>query len=261
MIGRKSKMQKALMINNFGIFIQARTGSTRLPNKMVRPFYDGKCILEIILDRFIDNGFKEKTFLLTTTSVGDDRLVEIAESKGIKYFRGQEEDVLDRFVQAAELFQIDSVIRVCADNPFLDIQSINRLIKNASSEADYYSFKLSNEKPVILNHIGIYAELVKAETLKKVHDSVHEKIYREHVTNYIHTNPDKFVVDLEKAPVGYENTDIRLTCDTEEDFKMLQEIYSTHHDLNDKLELLILEILKNEDWMRIMQSQISNYGK
>lgn len=248
-------------MDRIGIFIQARTGSTRLPNKMIRPFYDGLSMIEVILDRFIKNGLKDQTYLLTTNSEKDDVLVGIAERRGVRVFRGSEDDVLDRFVAAAEEFKVSKVVRVCADNPFLDISSIKYLINNASEEDDYFSFKLINGLPVILNHIGLYAEFIALNALKNVHGRILDKQYREHVTNYIHRHEQEFSVRLLEAPGTYEKTNIRLTCDTEEDFVMLQEIFSNLIAYIEDPVQLIREIEKNDKWMATMQRQIEKYGK
>lgn len=228
---------------------------------MVRPFYEGKNILEILLQRFGKSDLKDQVAVLTSTAPGDDEIERIAVKEGVKCFRGSEEDVLQRFVDAGEFFKVHGIIRVCADNPFLDIQSIRYLIEHASAGDDYFSFKMRNERPVILNHIGLFAEYVPLKTLKYVAAHVKEPIYREHVTNFIHGHPDQFQVHLEYAPDLSGEIDIRLTCDTEEDFTMLQEMYE---QLNPYIETpveLIGRIRQNAVWMQIMKGQIEKHGK
>lgn len=261
---KKQKLQRhksRKLSHKTGIFIQARTGSTRLPQKMIRPFYEGKNMLEIILDRFIDKGLVEQTYLLTSTASNDDVLEQIASRKGVKCFRGSEQDVLDRFVQAAQHFKVDRVVRVCADNPLLDVNSIVYLIEHVSDDDDYYSFKMSNDRPVILNHIGLFAEYVKVSALRKVDEEIDDPMYHEHVTNYIHSHENEFNVRLENAPNVHDKTNIRLTCDTEEDFEMLQAIYKEVKDYIDVPSKIIATVEKNQDWLDLMQQQIKNYGK
>ena len=112
-------------MENLGIIIQARTGSTRLPFKMTLPFFNDRGILELLLSRLKKAGLADKTIVATTENVRDDIICNIARNAGVSYFRGSESDVLDRFIQAANHYYVSKIIRICADNPFLDIPALN----------------------------------------------------------------------------------------------------------------------------------------
>jgi spore coat polysaccharide biosynthesis protein SpsF len=112
---------------SIGIIIQARTTSTRLPNKVVMPFYDKKSIIEILIDR-ISAIHNYPIVLATTSNISDDVLINVAKSKGVQTFRGDEHNVLQRFIGCAEQYAFNSIIRVCADNPFLDVQLIEPMV-------------------------------------------------------------------------------------------------------------------------------------
>ena len=102
-----------------GIIIQARTGSTRLHNKILLPFYGGQRIIDILIGN-IKQACADKTIVLATTDrPQDDILAEVAREAGICCYRGDEDNVLDRFIRAAETFNLDRFIRVCSDNPFV----------------------------------------------------------------------------------------------------------------------------------------------
>jgi spore coat polysaccharide biosynthesis protein SpsF len=101
------------------IIIQARTGSTRLANKMLKPFYQNQTILQIIIEN-LKRDIDLPIILATTNNPNDDCLEQVAEENGIFCFRGSEENVLQRFIDAAHQYQVDVIIRVCADNPFLN---------------------------------------------------------------------------------------------------------------------------------------------
>ena len=102
-----------------GIIIQARTGSTRLHNKILLPFYGGQRIIDILIGN-IKQACADKTIVLATTDRSqDDILAEVAREAGICCYRGDEDNVLDRFIRAAATFNLDRFIRVCSDNPFL----------------------------------------------------------------------------------------------------------------------------------------------
>ena len=114
-------------MNDIKIIIQARTGSTRLPQKMILPFYENEGIFSLILNRLTSNFKKENIILATSSNPNNDVLAEIARRYGINCFRGSENDVLQRFIDAANQFNATKIIRVCADNPFLDMDFLNFL--------------------------------------------------------------------------------------------------------------------------------------
>ena len=122
-----------------GIIIQARTGSTRLPNKIFLPFYKEKGILELIIDR-IKNSIDLPIVIATTEKSKDDKIVELAGEKEIACFRGSELNVLNRYIKTAEKFNFSNIIRICADNPFLDIEDLIVLSKQENS-FDYSCLK------------------------------------------------------------------------------------------------------------------------
>lgn len=102
------------------IIIQARTGSTRLPGKVLADFYDGQSILEIIINRCKELDAEWPVIVATSAADADKAIVNLATACGVKTFAGDEQDVLKRFIDAAEQFGARKLIRVCADNPFLD---------------------------------------------------------------------------------------------------------------------------------------------
>jgi spore coat polysaccharide biosynthesis protein SpsF len=211
----------------FSIIIQARTGSIRMPQKVILPFYQSRSIIEIILERLL-NTCQVPVILATTTSPSDDLLAEVASRYPVKLFRGPEDNVLERFILAAEKYKCKNIVRVCADNPFLNASSINQLIENFSkTPADYMSFVFSEDRPSIKTHFGFFAEITHIEALKKVASLVNEKLYLEHVTNFLYTHPGLFDIRFLKAPdIIFSRKDIRLTLDTPKDFALQQQIFS-----------------------------------
>lgn len=210
-----------------GIIIQARTGSTRMPEKVILPFFQEQSILDLLLEKVKKTGVP--VALATTVNPSDDRLCILAEKHEIPVFRGSENDVLDRFIQAARKFGFRKIIRVCADNPFLDLAGLQTLITKFSTlDADYLGFQLEGNKPSILTHFGFWAEAVRFEALEMAVMLTSEKVYHEHVTNFIYSNPILYDVGFIPAdPVVFSRTDIRMTLDTPEDFEIQKEIFAT----------------------------------
>lgn len=248
------------MTNSFGIIIQARTGSTRLPNKMILPFAQETSILELILRKFYG---RYNVILATTIAKGDDALVEIAERIGVPVYRGSEEDVLERFIGAAEKAGIDKIVRVCADNPFISSDLIDRLIKEFKGE-DYLSFRLSNGKPTILGHLGVFAEITTLSALKKVQEMTDDMFYHEHVTNYIYNHTDDFNVRLIDLPAEIGNyEDIRLTVDTQGDFDAAKSLYAAFGEASTPAEIgeMIRHIRSNNVLLSTMKQEITKNTK
>ncbi len=217
---------------NYGIIIQARMGSTRLPRKILREFYRGQTLLEIVISNLQK---VEDTKLVVATSVNpnNDELVSFLEERGITVFRGDENDVLDRFIKAAEANDIDGVVRICSDNPFLDWRGVKDLIDKAkTSDADYIGYRINNS-PSILTHFGFWGEYVTLNALNKVATTANEKSAHEHVTYHIYTHPDDYKCEWIIAPEFLQGrNDIRLTVDNPEDFVNAQEAYASLYEAN-----------------------------
>lgn len=228
-----------------GIIIQARTGSTRLPNKMILPFFNEYGIFEIILKKLHTEIQNIPIILATTTSINDNILVSIAEKYKTLIYRGSEIDVLDRFIKAAQKFNIDKIIRVCADNPFIDTTSLKFQIEQFSrTSCDYWCYSLKDNTPTIITHYGFWGEGVCLNTLCEISDKTNDLIFREHVTNYIYNTKNDFIIWREYISEFIENyRDIRLTIDTINDFKLASSIYNKlsrkgHFNINDIINFI-----------------------
>ena len=115
------------------IIIQARMGSKRLPGKMMLKL-DNYSILEWVIKRIKKVKNKTDILIATTKEKKDNKICKIAKKNKIKFFRGPTHDVLKRFYLAAKKFKPKFVVRVCADNPFIDSNEIDLLINNFKSK-------------------------------------------------------------------------------------------------------------------------------
>lgn len=233
-----------------------------MPEKVILPFHEENSILDLLLEKVKKLG--APVVLATTSNPSDDRICLLAARHHVPVFRGSENDVLDRFIQAARQFGFQKIIRVCADNPFLDFTGMKTLLERfGQTEADYMSFQLAGNKPSILTHFGFWTEAVTLAALEKAQSLTSEKLYHEHVTNYIYGNPQLFEVQFIQADsLVFSRTDIRMTLDTAEDFRIQQEIFASLQAENPNfgipeivdwldrhpqfLEIMKKEILKNQ---------------
>lgn len=248
---------------NIGIIIQARMGSTRLPGKILKEFYEGKTLIEILLDNLHKVG--TKVIVATSINENNDELETFLKNKGEIVYRGSEIDVLSRFIEAAEANNIDGIVRICSDNPFMDWQSVAQLIVKAEgNNADYIGFRVNNT-PSILTHFGFWGEYVTLQALKRVALTTPKNSpAHEHVTYHLYTHPDEYKCEWIQCPdflQGHE--DIRLTIDTLEDLNSARKVYS---DLKDKYEEFTLEDVvryldENQDIKELMINSISRNKK
>lgn len=250
------------MKNKTGIIIQARAGSTRLPQKMLLTFYEDKTILDIILQRIEKKLHFTDVVVATSTSEKDDAIVDIAKRNNVRFYRGSESDVLSRFVEAARENSFDSVIRICADNPFLSMEKLKELIEYSKKEiVDYISFKTSNDIPSIKTHFGFWTEFITLEALQRIQISTDDKLYHEHVTNYAYSHPDLFNCKFLPIEKNIEKSNLRLTVDTKEDFKNASIIYSQLIDKGVPVEPECIIPLVNEEIKNSMLQQIIGNSK
>lgn len=217
---------------NLGIIIQARMGSTRLPGKILLPFYGNDTILSIILKK-LHKVKNAKVIVATSENSNNDVLENYLLARNELIYRGSENDVLNRFISAAETHNVDGVIRICSDNPFLDYDGIEELANKArQSDADYIGFRVNNT-PSIKTHFGFWGEYVRLDALKRVaKDTEINSAAHEHVTIHIYTHPEEYKCEWIECPIYLQGRDdIRLTIDTAEDLINAKKVYV---DLNAK---------------------------
>jgi spore coat polysaccharide biosynthesis protein SpsF len=197
-------------------FLQARMGSTRLPGKVLMPI-QGQSILERAIRRLRAAALVDEIAVLTTRCREDDVVVEEAHRLGAWVYRGPELDVLRRFYEASEEFQPQIIIRATADNPLIDIDSVDRIVETLRS--GNLDLCMESELP-----IGAATEAITARALKAVQLQAKEAHHREHVTLYIKDHPAGYRVSFPVAPEYVRFPQIRLTVDTPEDFYFVNKL-------------------------------------
>jgi spore coat polysaccharide biosynthesis protein SpsF len=255
--GMKGEMYKnEIQEVNLGVIIQARLGSSRLPGKILLPFGDST-LIEEIWRKASQLGLP--TVVATTANDRDNRLVEFLQLKRINYSRGSEENVLERFISAGEEYGFSHVLRICSDNPFLNFEYLKKLVRqfDAYSNYDYVSFEY-NEKPSILSHFGIFAEIVSMSALYKIREKFNaNRLYQEHVTIGVYSNPDLFRINL--IPLEseyYQLSGLRLTIDTQADYEVMQLAYERYGDRLFNFLSFAQSIIKDQELVGMMKSNI-----
>lgn len=209
-------------------------GSTRLPGKVLMKI-KGKSILEHIIDRLKTSKMIDSIIVATTTLKKDIKIINIAKRCGVRYFTGDEDDVLDRYLGAAEQARADIVVRVTSDCPLVDIPSIDHMIKLHIKQKADYAFNINNtglnfyEKGIAL---GLGAEVISVISLRKADKLAKKPYQREHVTIFLEEHPELFKILPVEAPPLLRKSNIRLTVDTNEDLKLIRKIYSKLYNRN-----------------------------
>lgn len=255
-----AQSQETRMNLGIGIIIQARSGSTRMPRKVLQKFSNNKSLLETVVDRVKQNSFNLPVVVATTTSSSDNAITHVDLGSEVQFYRGSEENVLSRFADCCLSYGFDRCIRVCSDNPFIDPELIDRLVEtsNANPEVDYISYSV-NGTPGIKLHTGIFTELISLKALRTVQESTEDSYYLEHVTNYVYeTTPQNLLLKFIPMDSLSEYSSLRLTIDTLQDFETCDEIIKqfTDNELDFSLPNIHKFISAHHKGLAAMKNQI-----
>lgn len=236
-----------------GAIIQARMGSTRLPEKILRKL-NNKTVLEHIYNR-VKASAVDKVVIATTNNRSDDIVEEFCKKKSYLYYRGSEDDVLERFYFTAKQFGIDIIVRVTADDPLKDTEVVNKAISiMLNNNYDYVSNTIEPTYPE-----GIDIEVFSFKALERAYNEAKLKSEHEHVTPYIWKNNDKFKIYNMKNDIDLSG--LRWTMDTEDDYNFMKEIYTFFKDVDNFSMADVLEILeKHPKLSQINMGHIRNEG-
>lgn len=204
---------------------QARMGSSRLPNKVLKKI-GRKSLLEIHLQRIRQSKRISQLVVATTLKSQDIAIVNLANSLEVATYRGSENDVLDRFYQAAKDYKPDYVVRLTSDCPLIDPELIDKVIDFATTnQLDYCSNTLDVNYPD-----GQDVEVFKYAALCEAWREAKLKSEREHVTPYIWKNSTYRGKNLFTSDNFYEGEDfgdLRMTVDEPQDFELIRNLIET----------------------------------
>ena len=200
------------------VMIQARCGSSRLPSKVLKDL-SGKPELQWVVERVQRSKRIDEVMVLTSIKKNNLPLIRLCTEMGIRTFIGSEEDVLDRYYQAAKLLQPEYVIRVTADCPLFDWRYLDMAVKQMEMDTDYMA-EITESFPD-----GEDIEIVKYSVLQKSWKEANLASEREHVTMYIRNHQEQFRIQNLECPIR-EIGDKRWTLDEDEDYEFISAVYS-----------------------------------
>lgn len=220
-----------------GAVIQARMGSTRLPEKVMKKIAK-KTVLEHVIERVKQSDLIDEIIIATTIHERDDAIEAEALRCGVKITRGSEEDVLSRYYSAAKENNLDVIVRITSDCPLIDPRVLDEVI-GYYMKYDYDI--VSNAGSDISNRTyprGLDTEVFSFKVLENAFNNATEKYQREHVTPYIYEKSES--IFYYKNDTDYSK--YRWTLDTDEDFELISEVYK--HMYNGKHDFYMKDIIE-----------------
>jgi len=219
--------------------IQARMGSTRLWGKVLKDLC-GDTVLARVVNRVRRATLLHEIVVATTTQSIDDAIVQECGRLTARVFRGSEQDVLDRYYQAAKDAQADVVVRITSDCPLIDAEVSDKTIGEfLSAHVDYASNVMERTYPR-----GLDTEVMSFLALESAWRDAHKPEQREHVTPFLYQNPGRFKLLSVNAEAVFSR--YRWTLDVPEDLEFLRAVYgkqsdASHLSWQDVLHILELE--------------------
>ena len=229
-------------MSKIGIIAQAHMGSTRLRNKMLKDLY-GRSVIGCVITRLRQVKNADALIVAISDEPEDDILVQELETYGVDYYRGSNSDVLSRFYCAAQKYKLTDIVRVCSDNTLIDFRILE----------DEINFYKGGKHEVVTSgsHIplGLGGEIFPLALLQKAYENASEPYQHEHVTPYIYEHcTDVYRYDIEQDYSKY-----RFTLDTEDDWKLIRNIYRELHAKVANFTLSdVIDIMKsNPEWYNL----------
>ena len=206
------------MSRNIAVVLQARMDSQRLPGKSMLPLgADAQPLLLRVMQAL--NHVPANLRVLACPQNCETIFLPLTQDAGFELITGPEDDVLERYCMAIRRFNIDTVIRATADNPFVFADAAAALCAEALAVgADYAGY---SGLP-----LGAGVEVVQAGALLRAKAEAIAPYEREHVCPYLYGHPEKFLLHRPLAPLRWQGGALRLTVDTEEDYTQAQALYA-----------------------------------
>ena len=237
---------------NIILIIQARMSSTRLPGKVLKKIQDIN-VLQHCINRCSRSKFLTDIIVATTTNNADDKIVEYCKQQNIKYYRGSEHNVLERFYKTATLYNADIIVRLTSDCPLIDVNIMDDMIEYFNKhklvflQPKYY--KGDNQKIMGGFPDGCNPQIFSFDLLKTTFINVVDNFDCEHVCPYMVRNYTIKTHEIPNINI-YKNIDfssLHLSVDTPGDFEFVSNIFGILYKVNPNFTIYdVLHIINNK---------------
>lgn len=229
--------------------VQARLGSERLPQKVIKTILNQNMIF-YTLNRLKKSKYIDEIVLATTIEKKDDLLTNLVKNRGFEVFRGDENNVLKRFIDTCKEYSGDIIVRITGDCPLIDPVIVDNVVSYyIINNFDYVRLDVP-ETFIRGFDVEVFSSSILLKTWEEISSIDNKNKYEEHVTLYIYQNPDKFKIGLVKGNDFY-NKDYRLSVDTIEDFKLIETIFNHFQDEYIDAKEVVKFLDKNPDIVSI----------
>lgn len=199
--------------------IEARMGSSRLPGKVLMDLR-GRPALGRLVDRLRLSQRVDDIVLATTIAPADDALAHFAEREGLHCYRGSEEDVLNRVVEAHRMMGTDVIVEVTGDCPLLDPVVIDLGVETfLANTCDVVANVLHPSWPM-----GVDLQVFRLSALDAVERDIHDPAVREHVSLYFYEHPERYHIINVEAPADCNAPAYRFQLDYPEDKRFIEAV-------------------------------------
>lgn len=200
--------------------IEARMTSSRLPGKVLADLA-GAPVLAVMIERLRRVPELDAIVIATTDNASDDPVEALARQLQVDVWRGSEDDVLQRVLDAAVQHGADTIVELTGDCPLIDPAIVSKVVRRyRASGADYVSNTLRRSYP-----IGMDTQVFSTPVLADAAGRTSDPADREHVSLYIYRHPELYALDNVRAPAAETRPDLRLTLDTAEDLRVLRAVH------------------------------------
>ena len=228
-----------------GNIIEARVGSSRLPGKVLAPLVEGKALLELLVERVQTASLPHVTIVATGGSEANSPIVRLCEKLAVPCFGGSEQDVLGRVLGAARVHGVDLIVRLTADNPLIDGELIDDVVRfyldggydYAATTTMSHSLNWKAERTFPR---GIAVQVFSTKLLAAIDTRITDPLEREVVTFYIFDRPEEFRLGAFQADGKYErcrHPDLRLTVDWPEDLALMRRVFGVLYPANPRFSV------------------------
>jgi spore coat polysaccharide biosynthesis protein SpsF len=240
-------------------------GSSRLPGKVLAPLVNGKPLLELLVERTQTASLPHATLVATGDSEANVPIIRLCEKLGVPCFRGSEEDVLGRVLDAARTHAIDLIVRLTGDNPLIDGEIIDDVVRfYLDGGYDYVATTTMshslNWKAARTFPRGIAVQVLSTKLLAAVDERTTDPLEREVVTFYVYDRPEEFRLGAFQAEGKYErcrHPDLRLTVDAPEDLELMRRIFGVLYPANPRFTVAdAIQLVASDNGLRTMNARV-----
>ena len=238
--------------------IEARMTSTRLPGKVLKEC-QGKSMLALMVERVQRARHIDEVVIATTVNVTDDVIVEEANRLGVGFYRGSEDNVMSRVLEAAKAHKADIIVELTGDCPLMDPALIDEAVEayldsgvDYLSNFNYLTFDTAETYP-----IGCSVQVFRTAVLDDAFSRTDDPLDLEHVSRFIYQHLDLYSVKFIGAPEHLRAPEVSITLDTPEDFQLIEAVFDHLYPKDPEFTLAdILDFLKEHPEIAALNRQI-----